>query len=276
MALPYFGYFFTVNPKSPWDEILLAQLQNLPFESFEMTEQGLNAFVNESDHYEGFLNAVALLKNPKVTITHSREYIEPENWNAQWEEAFKPITVGKDCVVRADFHPSFNKKYEIIINPKMSFGTGHHETTYMMLCFAIKHEFLGQNVLDMGCGTGILAIMASICGAETIDAIDNDPWCIENSKENAEKNHCANITVALGDTVPTQKKYDVIFANINRNVLMEQLPAYTAVLNKKGSLMLSGFYEEDLPVLEKRLQEVGLFVLEKLKKNKWCALTCSK
>jgi ribosomal protein L11 methyltransferase len=276
MALPYFGYFFTVNPKNPWDEILLAELQSLPFESFEMTEEGLNAFVKESDHYDGFLNTVGLLQNSNVKIAYSREYIEPENWNTKWEEAFNPITVDEDCVVRADFHPSFNAKYEIVINPKMSFGTGHHETTFMMLRFARALDFKAKEVLDMGCGTGILAILASMRGAVIVDAIDNDPWCIENSLENAERNQCTNINVALGDTVPTQKKYDAIFANINRNVLLEQLPAYAACLNKKGILMLSGFYDEDLPVLIEQIEMLGLSLVEHQQEEKWCALSCSK
>ena len=201
MAFTYVVYYFTIEPNIPWSEILIAQLQSLPFESFEITDSGFNAYVNESKHYNNFLDSIPLFKNKDVKIIFKTYKIKPINWNAKWESNFKPIHIGKNCVIRSDFHSQFNKKYEIIINPKMSFGTGHHQTTFMMLEFALVEVFREKTVLDMGCGTGILAIMAAKMGAKRIDAIDNDPWCIENSKENIFQNNCERVNVILSSQI---------------------------------------------------------------------------
>jgi len=275
MTQTYIGYYFKISPKSPWDEILLAQLQDLPFESFEMSESGLNAYVAEKDHFDSFLSSIALMKNKEVAIEYTFRTIEPVNWNAKWEEAFQPIVINSDCVIRADFHSPFNKKYELLINPKMSFGTGHHQTTHMMLELALSLSLKNKTVLDMGCGTGILAILASKMVAQVVDAVDHDPWCVENAKENVTKNQCQNITVTLGEEIKRKDSYyDVIFANINRNVLVEQLPSYAKVLRPKGSLLLSGFYKEDIPILEERCNQFGLQIVERKQKEAWCALRC--
>ena len=275
MTQTYIGYYFKISPKSPWDEILLAQLQDLPFESFEMSESGLNAYVAEKDHFDSFLSSIALMKNKEVAIEYTFRTIEPVNWNAKWEEAFQPIVINSDCVIRADFHSPFNKKFELLINPKMSFGTGHHQTTHMMLELALSLSLKNKTVLDMGCGTGILAILASKMGAQVVDAVDHDPWCVENAKENVTKNQCQNITVTLGEEIKRKDSYyDVIFANINRNLLVEQLPSYAKVLRPKGSLLLSGFYKEDIPILEERCNQFGLQIVERKQKEAWCALRC--
>jgi ribosomal protein L11 methyltransferase len=275
MTQTYIGYYFKISPKSPWDEILLAQLQDLPFESFEMSETGLNAYVAEKDHFEPFLSSISLLEDKELKIEYTSRSIEPENWNTKWEEAFEPIEINSDCVIRADFHPSFNKQYELLINPKMSFGTGHHQTTHMMLDLALSLSLKKMTVLDMGCGTGILAILASKMGAQAVDAIDYDPWCVENAKENVTKNQCQNITVTLGEKIKREDSYyDVIFANINRNVLLEQLPSYAKVLRPKGSLLLSGFYKEDIPIVKERCNRFGLQIVEIKQKESWCALRC--
>jgi ribosomal protein L11 methyltransferase len=275
MTQTYIGYYFKISPKSPWDEILLAQLQDLPFESFEMSESGLNAYVAEKDHFDSFLSSIALMKNKEVAIEYTFRTIEPVNWNAKWEEAFQPIVINSDCVIRADFHSPFNKKFELLINPKMSFGTGHHQTTHMMLELALSLSLKNKTVLDMGCGTGILAILASKMVAQVVDAVDHDPWCVENAKENVTKNQCQNITVTLGEEIKRKDSYyDVIFANINRNVLVEQLPSYAKVLRPKGSLLLSGFYKEDIPILEERCNQFGLQIVERKQKEAWCALRC--
>ena len=271
-----FGYYFTISPKSPWDEILLAQLQDLPFESFEMSDSGLNAFVPESDHFDSFLSSILLLKNKEVEIQYTFRSIEPVNWNAKWEALFQPVKINSECVIRADFHPSFDSKYELIINPKMSFGTGHHQTTHLMLEFALSLDFKDKKVLDMGCGSGILAILASKMGAKTVEAIDHDPWCVENTKENVDVNYCNNIAVSLGDKINREEPFfDLIFANINRNVLVDQLPAYAKGLLPKGNLLLSGFYKEDIPILEESCRRFGLQIEESKQKESWCALRCT-
>lgn len=277
MATAYIGYYFTIKPKSPWDEILLAQLESLPFESFEMTDVGLNAFVPEADHSKNFLTSIALLEKKAVKIQYDCKHIEPENWNAKWESNFTPIHIGSDCVIRADFHPSFNKQYEIIINPKMSFGTGHHQTTHMMMEFALNENIMDKTVLDMGCGTGILSIIAAKKGAQFVHAIDNDPWCTKNTRENAHQNACSNILVTLGSEVSQdQRLYDIIFANINRNVLLDQIPSYATFMKPGATLLLSGFYKEDLPILKEKVEAEGIQVVESKQKQAWCALRCVK
>ena len=274
MAFTYVVYYFNIEPYIPWSEILIAQLQSLPFESFEITDSGFNAYVNERNHYNNFLGSIPLFKNKDVKIVFKIDKIKPANWNAKWESNFKPIHIGKNCVIRSDFHSPFNKKYEIIINPKMSFGTGHHQTTFMMLEFALVEVFREKTVLDMGCGTGILAIMAAKMGAKRIDAIDNDPWCIENSKENIFQNNCERVNVILGSEIASSKdpKYDIIFANINRNVLLEQLPYYIKSLNLKGTLMISGFYNKDVSLLKNKANDLNLQLIEQKEKDNWSAL----
>jgi len=273
MAFKYVVYYFTVEPNIPWSEILFAQLQSLPFESFEITDSGFNAYVNESKHHNNFLDSIPLFKNKEVNIIFKINKIKPINWNTKWESNFKPIHIGKNCVIRSDFHSSFNKKYEIIINPKMSFGTGHHQTTYMMLEFALEEVFREKSVLDMGCGTGILAIMAAKMGAKMTDAIDIDPWCVENSKENIFQNNCERVNVILGSQIaPKGPKYDIIFANINRNILLEQLPNYIKSLNLNGTLIISGFYDKDVPLLIDVANDLNLQLIEQKEKDKWSAL----
>lgn len=273
MAQNYIEYQFTVTPKEPWEEILLATLQELPFESFDHSETSLLAYVPEMLHFEGFLNSISLFEDPSISISVKKKTIKPVNWNAKWESEFQPIVIGDNCVVRADFHPDQGKRFELIINPKMSFGTGHHQTTHMMLDFALSESFEGKSILDMGCGTGVLAILASIKGAVSVDAIDLDPWCIENATENALKNNCSNVNCVLGSSltkdIPT---YGLIFANINRNILLEQISSYSLALIEGGVLLLSGFYQSDIESLRQCCEAEGLSYEEEKQKGDWCAL----
>ena len=231
MALAYVEYRFSISPKNPWEEILLAELQELPFESFLSTEKGLNAYVPASLHQDNFIESIALLKRKEVQIEVAVSTIAPKNWNAIWESEFHPIFIGDDCVIRADFHDEQHKKFELIVNPKMSFGTGHHPTTHMMMEFVLEESLNNKRVLDMGCGTGVLGILASKKGASTVDAIDYDPWCVNNTIENAAANLCKNINAIQGETLDEEQPiYDFIFANINRNVLTEHIPSYFKAL----------------------------------------------
>ena len=273
MPKNYIEYSFLVVPSDPWGDILLAELQSLPFESFQNTEGHLKAYVPEDLYYDSFIDSIDLLNNNKVTITFEKKIIEPINWNAKWESEFHPILIGEDCVVRADFHNPQEKKFELVINPKMSFGTGHHQTTFMMLSFALDDDFTGKRVLDMGCGTGVLAILASLKGAKRTDAIDNDPWCIENTAENIQTNNCNNVYVSLAELISVSKPtYDIIFANINRNILLEQIPSYYTALKPKGFLFLSGFFEADISILNECCQKEGLYLVDKKQKDSWRAL----
>jgi len=259
-------------PLQPAADILIAELGEAGFESFVENETGIQAYIQKNDWHHKILKDVEVLSNPLFKIAYDLREIEQENWNATWERNFNPITVGSVCEVRAPFHEKSNVAYDIVIEPKMSFGTGHHETTHMMLQFILEHDFKGKTVLDMGSGTGVLAILAEMKGAKSVDAIDIDNWCYLNAKENVERNNCKNINVFEGDSsLLKNQKYDVIIANINMNILLEDIPSYSNCLNKIGQLFLSGFYKEDIPRITEKCNENGLKLEKKLEKNNWVA-----
>lgn len=269
----YVGYEFTVSPKEPGTEILIAQLGLAGFESFVENENGISAYIQQKDWDENILDNVQILTSNEFEIEYTKLVIPQTNWNSEWEKNFSPIQVNGVVSVRASFHKNPNLKYDIIIEPKMSFGTGHHETTHMMLQHLLGTDLQNKKVLDMGCGTGILAIFAEMKGAKQIDAIDIDNWCYLNSLENIEKNNCKNISVFEGDaTLLKNKKYDVIIANINRNILLNDMQAYNNSLNEGGILLLSGFYAEDIPVIDDAATQYNLKLNLTIEQNNWVAL----
>jgi len=243
----YIEYNFVIKPLQPAADILIAELGEAGFESFVENETGILGYIQKSDWHGNILKDVAVLQNSHFKISYDFKEIGQQNWNAAWEQNFNPITVSGVCEVRAPFHKQSNVAYDIVIEPKMSFGTGHHETTHMMLQLILEHDLLGKTVLDMGCGTGVLAILAAMKGAKSVDAIDIDNWCYLNAKENVERNECTNINVLEGDSnLLKNQKYDVIIANINRNILLGDIPSYVRCLNENGQLFLSGFYNADI------------------------------
>ncbi len=273
MSLVYIEYNFSVTPKDPATEILIAELGFLGFESFVETDTGVMAYVQKDEWNEQILSDVNILKSEEFQITFDHQEIEQTNWNAEWEKNFNPIQVNNKVYVRAPFHDKVDLDYDIVIEPKMSFGTGHHETTHMMIQHLLDLDLEGKTVLDMGCGTGILAIFASMKGASKLDAIDIDEWCYENTVENVEKNNCKNIMAFQGDaSLLGDKSYDVIIANINRNILLQDLDTYTSCLNKKGTLLLSGFYTEDREIIEGKCKGLGLEPVNFYVKNNWLSL----
>lgn len=273
MSNNYIGYHFNVEPKELGSEILVAELGELPFESFMESEFGVVAYIQKQYWYESILDSVFILTSPEFVISYHIEEIEQVNWNEEWEKNFEPIDVDGLCHVRAPFHPKTEAQFDIVIEPKMSFGTGHHETTHMMIQHLLTTDLEGKKTLDMGCGTAILAILAELRGAEPIDAIDIDNWCYLNSIENAERNNCTKISVFEGDAaVLVNKKYDVIIANINRNILLNDMQTYANCLNPNGVLLLSGFYEEDIPFIDASCVENGLTFQKKLERNNWVSL----
>ncbi|MEX0312899.1 MAG: 50S ribosomal protein L11 methyltransferase [Allomuricauda sp.] len=268
--MTYIEYNFRISPIQPATDILIAELGEAGFDSFVENDTGLLAYILKSEWDDAILNSIFILQNPDVNITWTLKEIEQQNWNAEWEKNFHPITVGDKCLVRAPFHESKEVEYDIVIEPKMSFGTGHHETTHMMLQHILDTDFDNKSVLDMGCGTGVLAILAEMRGAERLDAIDIDEWCFLNSKENVQRNHCSKIEVYQGDSsLLTNKKYDIVLANINRNILLDDIPLYTKCLNQDGAIFLSGFYTEDLEVISLKCEDYGLKFAKKLEKNNW-------
>lgn len=270
----YIEYTFKIYPLQPASEILIAELGQLGFESFVETREGVLAYLQKQDWKETILDSIFILKNPDFKISYRSKEIEQENWNVTWERNFNPIQVDDLCTVRAPFHENSNSKYDIVIEPKMSFGTGHHETTHMMLQHILAHNFEGKSVLDMGTGTGVLAILAEMKGAIDIDAIDIDHWCYLNALENVERNGCHHIQVLEGDssTIPHHKEYDIVLANINRNILLKDISVYANCLKRNGLLFLSGFYYDDIIVISAKCIEVGLKFEKNIEKNNWVAV----
>ena len=271
----YISYNFTVTPKEPASEILIAELGYAGFESFVDAENGFIGYIQKSEWNENILDAIFVLNNGEFKITYEIEEIEQVNWNKEWEKNFNPIQVDDLVSIRAPFHDDPNLKYDIVIEPKMSFGTGHHETTHMMVQHLNRLDLADKKTLDMGCGTGILAIFAEMKGAQPIDAIDIDTWCYENSIENVERNNCEHIIVYEGDaSLLKDKKYDVLIANINRNILLNDMSTYANCLNDNGILLLSGFYKEDIPIIENEISKYDLKIESVIERNNWVALKC--
>lgn len=273
----YIEYNFTITPKEPATEILIAELGEVGFESFVENEHGVTAYIQKSEWNPLILEDIFVLNSDEFSIAYNQHEVEQTNWNSEWEKNFTPIQVDDLVSIRAPFHENPNLKYDIVIEPKMSFGTGHHETTHMMVQHLLKLDLTNKKTLDMGSGTGILAIFAEMKGANPIDAIDIDNWCYENSLENIERNNCNKITVFEGDaSLLINKKYDVIIANINRNILLMDMKVYTDCLNEKGILLLSGFYEEDMPIIDAEVSKYNLKLENFIQKNNWVALKYNK
>ncbi len=252
-------------------EILIALLSQAGFESFEEKENSLLAFTKEDGFAIGSLEEILKI----IPVNYAITVVPQQNWNAQWESSFEPIVVNDFVAIRAAFHQSIKEvKHEIIITPKMSFGTGHHATTYMIIGQMATLDFANKKVVDFGTGTAVLAILAEKTGALAIDAIDNDEWSIENANENIAANNCSKIKLQKAETISSGKDYDIILANINLNVILTNLNAINAA-GKKGTLiLLSGFLKADEAVLIKALAESGINHLNTIQKGEWiCMLT---
>ena len=273
----YIAYDFNVSPKEPATEMLIAQLGYVGFESFVEQDNGVTAYIQKQEWNSKILEDVFLLHSNEFNITFEHNEIAQTNWNEEWEKNFNPIQVDDLVSIRAPFHTNPLLQFDIVIEPKMSFGTGHHETTHMMVQHLLALDLDTKKVLDMGCGTGILAIFAEMKGAKPTDAIDIDNWCYENSLENVERNNCKNISVYEGDSsLLLNKKYDVIIANINRNILLMDINVYANCLNENGVLLLSGFYQEDIPIIDAEVSKYDLKLETFIERNNWVALKYNK
>lgn len=269
----YIEITLDVNPIVPFADIIMCELGEIGCESFENTSTGFKAYIPKDLYDENLLNQT-LKAYTECEIKCSTEEIPDQNWNAVWESTHEPVLVDDFCWVYAPFHGSNSScQYNILIEPKMSFGTAHHSTTYMMLSFIRDEEMAGKRVLDMGSGTGVLAILAEMRGAKHIEAIDNDEWAYRNALENVEKNNCQNIDVLLGDAslLADDKKFDVIIANINRNILLRDMNSYINVLEKGGTLLLSGFYHHDIPSIQEVAEKFGMKFDCHKERNEWVA-----
>lgn len=254
-------------------DILIAELGAIDYESFVNTDDGLLAYIQQVDFNQVLLDSLSILSNRDFKIVKVINVIEQQNWNSQWEENFTPIEVQGKCVVRASFHDAMPVDFDIVIEPKMSFGTGHHETTFQMIALLLEMNVSGKRVLDMGCGTGVLAILACMKGASAITAIDIDEWAYENTIENIQTNKCSQIIVKKGGAeLLKNTSYDLILANINRNILLNDMDLYAKTMKSGSQIVFSGFYSSDIKHINQKARALGLSMLRQSEKNAWAAL----
>jgi len=276
--MKYFEVTFSVNPcNETATDILSALIAETGFESFVECEGGMQAYVQQSLFDEDALKSIiADFPVPGTEITYTITEPEDKDWNEEWEKNFfQPIVIDNRCVIHSTFHKDYPKaEYDIVINPQMAFGTGHHETTSSILGELLDADLKGKSVLDMGCGTSILAILASMRGADPVTAIDIDDWCVNNSRDNITLNNINNITVELGDAslLEGRKPFDVIIANINRNILLNDMAAYTACMHKGSEIYMSGFYVQDIDAIRSKGESLGLKFVHYREKNNWAAV----
>jgi len=261
------------------NEIIIAQLAEYGFESFTENENGLNAYIKAPNYTLELERKLKDLFFPDGTeISFHINRIKGENWNAKWESNFEPIIVDNRCLVKASFHKSRPEiEYEIIIDPKMSFGTGHHQTTHLMIGAILNEDFTGKTVLDMGCGTGVLAILAEMRGAKAVTAIDNDDWAYKNSLENIKMNGCKRIEAICGDVNQIKGKlFDIILANINLNILLSDIKHYEKSLQPKGRLLLSGILKPDIEAIKQNAGVNGLTHITTVTRDEWVTMSFQK
>ena len=268
----------TLNPVNPWTDIIIAELSELGFDGFVQTKTGLQAYAPASiDVYE-VINQSSLQPESDFTFSIEKKVIPHQNWNAQWEEDFHPVYVEEYATILAPFHDvNDGKGLTVIIQPQMSFGTGHHQTTWMMTKALFELDSMPEKVLDMGSGTGVLAIVAEKLGAKDILAVDIEEWSAENARENAERNNCQHINSVWGDVDKIRgHQFGLIIANINKNVLKAQMEDYAKCLDQKGTLLLSGFFGSDVQELVTFANEFGLTLEKEFSKDEWAALQLKK
>lgn len=266
-----------ISPVDTGSEILTALLGEIGCDSFMEWEEGLLAYIPEAEFSESALKAISLPDN-SIQWSYEINKVEDQDWNALWESNYDPVWIEDQCYIHAPFHPKEKAAYDILIEPKMSFGTAHHETTSLMLSMLLHTECNGKRVLDMGCGTAVLAILSKLRGASQVVAIDNDEWAYRNSLENCSNNQMDDIRCLLGDakSIPDQK-FDIILANINRNILLNDMAEYITHLEQGGSLFMSGFYEgDDRNAIQESAEKQHLTYAKHKTKNNWVAIHFKK
>lgn len=280
--MKYLEFTFQTTPCTEVvNDVLSAVLAEAGFESFVEQTDGINAYIQKALYNESTLKeALAEFPLPGVNIEYNYTEAEDRNWNEEWEKNFfQPIVIDNRCVIHSTFHKNVPQaEYDIVINPQMAFGTGHHETTSLIIGELLDSDLQEKSLLDMGCGTSILAILARMRGATPCTAIDIDEWCVRNSLENIELNRVDNIDVFQGDASSLKDKgpFDIIIANINRNILLNDMKHYVSRMNQGGSLLMSGFYANDIPVIQAEAENNGLHLIHHREKNQWAVVLFRK
>jgi ribosomal protein L11 methyltransferase len=281
----YIEITFLVAPVQPWREILMVELAELGFDSFtegptdDMGGTGeLRAYIRSDRHDPARLNGLLSMRDPHVSISWTEQRIAHRNWNAEWEKSFQPVEIDRDIRIRAEFHPSApGFAHELIITPRMAFGTGHHATTRLMLRAMLPLDLNDRAVCDLGCGTGVLAIFAEQRGARAVLAVDNEDGAVENCRENVVLNGCERVTVEKGDARALDgHTFDLILANIERNVLLAAMPRFARSLKPGGALLLGGFTPEDRHMLAQSAKQHGMTIAERTQDGDWALLGCRK
>src|SRR6218665_2873992 len=272
----YTEFNFKIRPLQPWNEILMAELIEIGFDSFTEEYDGILGYIQKDLFKEEELKDIYLLQNEEIEISYTYEEMPNIKWNEEWEKNFSPINVEDKVLIRAEFHDSDPNMHEIVIQPKMSFGTGHHPTTHLMIQQMLDMDLENKKVLDMGCGTSVLAIFAKQKGAGRTVEIDIDEWSVENSKENAQRNN-VELDIELGTADNLGKeKFEIILANINRNILISDIPTYVSVLEDGGKLLLSGLCFFDVDDILEVCTEQNLKLEKKIQREEWVSLLLDK
>lgn len=280
--MKYLEFVFRTTPCTEIvNDVLSAVLGEVGFESFIEQTDGIAAYIQKQlFNEESLKEALAEFPLPNTQIEYSYQDAEDKDWNEEWEKNFfQPIIIGDRCIIHSTFHRDVPKaEYDIVINPQMAFGTGHHETTSLIINELLDSNLQGKSLLDMGCGTSILAILARMRGATSCTAIDIDEWCVRNSLENIALNHVDNITVFQGDasSLADQGPFDVVIANINRNILLNDMKHYIARMNSEAELLMSGFYVADIPAIQAEAERNGLHFIHHKEKNRWAVVKFKK
>lgn len=280
--MKYLEFIFHTEPCTEVvNDVLSAVLGEVGFESFVEQEGGIAAYIQTALYDEEALkSALDSFPLADTTLTYTYKEAEDKDWNEEWEKNFfQPIVIGNRCVIHSTFHHDVPQaEYDIVINPQMAFGTGHHETTSLIIGELLEADLQGKALLDMGCGTSILAILARMRGAAPCTAIDIDEWCVRNSLENIELNHVDSISVFQGDAsiLPDKGPFDVVIANINRNILLNDMKHYVARMNPGARLFMSGFYTDDIPAIREEAERNGLRFVHHKEKNRWVAVQFEK
>ncbi len=276
--MEYVEVTFQLSPKEPWNDLLADALGEIGFESFMDQDELFLAYIQKAEFNEEALKEVWVLNEESVSVQYQLQTVPNENWNKKWEENFHPVEVDDDVIIKASFHNvEKSYPYEILIDPKMAFGTGHHQSTFLMVRQMLGINFANKTVLDMGSGTGVLAILAKMRDAGYTKAVDNNDWAYESTRENVDKNGYPDIEVVLGDIDSVKgDKYDVILANINRNIVIDQMPFYANMLPQGGELLTSGFFEHDASLIKDAAEKAGFALFQENYRNDWAQLTFVK